>query len=79
MSEYESVFSAASQLPVGDRLRLIDDLASSVPDDQPPVLSQQWLEEIQRRSAEIDSAAVKTEPRPEVRERLFEKHGIDAD
>jgi len=52
MSSYELVLSAASQLLVGDRLRLIegtspiDDMASSVPDDQPPPLSDAWLGEV---------------------------------
>jgi len=76
MSNYESVLSAASQLPVGDRLRLIDELASSVPDDQPPRLSDAWLREIDRRSNEIDSGAVVTENWAEIRARLFTKHGI---
>jgi putative addiction module component (TIGR02574 family) len=80
MSEYESVLSAALQLSEEDRLRLIDELASSVPDDQPPTLSDEWLAEIERRSAEIDSGAVMPEPWPKVRQRLFRKHGLpDAD
>ena len=78
MSNYESVLSAASQLPVGDRLRLIDDLASSVPDDQPPQLSDAWLSEIDQRSGEIDSGAVATEDWADIRARLFTKHGIDS-
>ena len=61
MSTYELILSAASQLPVSDRLRLIDELASSVPDDQPPQLSADWLREIECRSREIDSGAVATE------------------
>lgn len=77
MSNYESVFSAASQLPVSDRLRLIDDLASLVPDDQPPQLSDVWLSEINRRSSEIDSGAVATEDWADIRARLFTKHGVD--
>jgi len=76
MPEYESVLSAASELSVADRLRLIDDLASSVPDDQPPALSPEWLAEIDRRSAELDSGAVHPQPWSEVRERLFRKHCI---
>jgi putative addiction module component (TIGR02574 family) len=80
MTEYQSVFSAASELSLADRLRLIDDLASTVPDDQPPSLPAEWLAEIERRSAELDSGAVQAQPWPEVRERLFGKHGIgDAD
>jgi putative addiction module component (TIGR02574 family) len=77
MPHYETVLSAAAELSIDDRLRLIDDLASSVPDDRPPTLSKLWLSEIERRSAEIDSGAVSTEPWPEIRERLFRKHGID--
>jgi putative addiction module component (TIGR02574 family) len=76
MSNYESVLSAASQLPVDDRLRLIDELASSVPDDQPPKLSDAWLREIDRRSNEIDSG-VATEDWSDIRARLFAKHGVD--
>jgi len=77
MSDYHAIFAAASQLPVADRLRLIDDLAASVPDDQPPMLSEAWLEEIERRSVEIDSGAVQTEAWIDIRRRLFEKHGVD--
>lgn len=77
MSDYETVLSAASQLPVGDRLRLIDDLASSVPDDQPPQLSAAWLQEVDRRSKEIDSGAVVAEDWADIRERLFAKHGVN--
>ena len=77
MSNYESILSAASQLPVGDRLRLIDELASSVPDDQPPQLSEAWLREIERRSDEIDSGAAVSEDWADVRARLFAKHGVD--
>ena len=77
MSDYQSVLSAASQLPVTDRLRLIDELASSVPDDQPPALDAQWLAEIERRSLEVDSGAVATEDWTAVRSRLFTKHGLD--
>jgi putative addiction module component (TIGR02574 family) len=76
MTDYNSVLSAASQLPVDDRLRLIDELASSVPDDKPPQLSDAWLREIDRRSDEIDSGAVVTENWSDVRARLFAKHGV---
>lgn len=77
MSDYESVLSAAAQLSVDDRLRLIDELASSVPDDQPPQLSDAWLQGINRRSDEIDSGAVITEDWEAIRARLFAKHGVD--
>jgi putative addiction module component (TIGR02574 family) len=76
MPEYESVFSAAAELSVSDRLRLIDDLAASVPDDQPPALSNEWLVEIERRSAELDAGTVTPEPWADIRTRLFREHGI---
>ena len=76
MSDYKSVFSEASQLPVDDRLRLIDALASSVPDDRPPQLSPDWLVEIEKRSNEIDSDAVVTEDWNDIRNRLFTKYGV---
>lgn len=77
MAEYEAVFSAAAELSVADRLRLIDELAASAAEDQPPSLSDDWLAEIERRSAEIDAGTVTPEPWPEVRQRLFRKVGLD--
>jgi putative addiction module component (TIGR02574 family) len=76
MTDYDSVLAAAFNMPIADRLRLIDELAASVPDDQPPALSQQWLAEIERRSTEIDAGAVTTQPWPEVRQQLFSQVGL---
>ncbi len=76
MPDYQDILASASQLPIEDRLRLIDELASSVPDDQPPKLSEEWLGEIKRRSEEIDSGAVKTESWSAIRERLFSRLGV---
>jgi hypothetical protein len=53
MPDYQDILTNASQLPVDDRLRLIDDLASSVPDDQPPHLSPEWLAEIALRPTNV--------------------------
>jgi putative addiction module component (TIGR02574 family) len=77
MLEYDSVRQAAFQMSIGDRLRLIDELAAALPDDQPPSLSSEWLEEIGRRSAEIDSGAVATEPWPQIRQRVFNQLGLN--
>ena len=77
MPDYKSILSAAAQLSVSDRLRLIDELAGSVPDDEPPSLSPEWLAEIERRSAEIDSGAVSAIPWEEVRQRLRKRVGLD--
>jgi len=77
MSDYQSVRSAAAELSVVDQLRLIDDLAASMPDDHPPSLSEEWLAELERRSAEIDSGSVRTESWPEIRQRLRHRAGLD--
>ena len=77
MPDYQSIRSAAAELSVVEQLRLIDDLAASMPDDHPPSLSGEWLAELERRSAEIDSGAVKTEPWPDVRRRLMRQVGLD--
>ena len=50
---------------------------ASVPDDQPPTLSEPWLAEIERRSVEIDARVVTPEPWSKVRQRLFRKVGLD--
>ena len=76
MKEFDSVYSAAAQLPVSERLRLIDALAATVPDDQPPSLSAEWLSEIERRSAELDAGTATTESWESIRTRLHEKHGL---
>ena len=76
MSNFQSVLSAACQLPVTERLLLIDELAATVPDDTPPALSAAWLAEIERRSAELDAGAVTTESRPQIRQRLFDELDI---
>lgn len=73
MPDFESIWSAASELPLPDRLRLIDELASTVPDDRPLLLSAEWLAEIERRSAPIDAGVIETESWATVRERLLNR------
>ena len=70
MPDYSTVLAQASLLDVQDRLRLIDELACSVPDDQPPSLSQEWLDEIARRSDEFDSGKIQPVEWSEARKRL---------
>lgn len=77
MSQFESVLSAASQLPIAERLQLIDALAATVPDDCPPTLSPEWLAELERRSAEIASGEVTPIPWEQVRSDMFKKVGLE--
>ena len=76
MTDYQEILTHASQLSVVNRLRLIDELASTVPDNEPPHLSPEWLSEIHRRSDEIASGQVQAESWAAIRERLFAKHGV---
>ena len=80
MKDYEEVWGEVMGLSVEDRLRLMEDLAATVPDDQPPRLSGEWLEEIERRGKEIEAGKVKTESWESVRQRSRKSVGWhDAD
>ncbi|HMP07325.1 MAG TPA: addiction module protein [Lacipirellulaceae bacterium] len=73
MSNYAELFSAASQLPVELRIRLIDELWETVPEGADVELSREWLAEIERRSAEIDAGTAELEDWESVRGRLFKR------
>lgn len=60
MSDIQSLFADASQLPVADRIQLIEALWETLPDDELPPLSDDWNAEIQRRSAEFDAGTATT-------------------
>ncbi len=76
MSSYDALLSAAAQLPLDDRLRLISDLSETVPNDREIPLSPEWLAEIERRSAKYESGEAKLEDWESVRQRLF--HRVNA-
>ena len=67
MSDYESLLADASQLPVDARIQLIEALWDTVPEDALPALSDEWLAEIQRRSAEYDAGLVQPIPWEQIR------------
>jgi putative addiction module component (TIGR02574 family) len=77
MSDYADVLTVASQLPVNDRLQLIEDLWSSVPAESLPPLSDEWQAEIQRRSAEFDAGLVKGIPWEQIRAEALRRAGIE--
>jgi putative addiction module component (TIGR02574 family) len=67
MLDYETLLADASRLPLADRIQLILALWDTVPPDSLPPLSDEWLAEINRRSAEYDSGAVQTVPWEQIR------------
>jgi putative addiction module component (TIGR02574 family) len=58
MNDYQSLLANASELPVGQRVQLIDALWDTLPENAMPPLSDEWLAEIKRRSAEYDAGTV---------------------
>ena len=62
MSDLNSLLTDASQLPVADRLELIEALWDTVPEDALPPLSSEWMAEIHRRSAAFEAGTAKTIP-----------------
>lgn len=58
MPNYESLLADANQLPLGERIQLIEALWDTIPEDSLPGLSAEWFDEIKRRSAEYDAGLV---------------------
>ena len=76
MLSYESLLADASRLPVVDRIQLIEALWETVPADSLPPLTDEWLEEIRRRSAEYESGSVQTVPWEQVRADALRRVGV---
>ena len=68
MSNYDSVLSAACELPMPDRQRLIDALWESVPAEAESGFSAEWLAEIKRRVEAYRSGKEATIPWSQVRD-----------
>lgn len=67
MLNYETLLADASQLPVADRIQLIEALWETVPQESLPPLSDEWMAEILNRTREFDSGTVATVSWEEVR------------
>jgi putative addiction module component (TIGR02574 family) len=76
MSDYDSLLSDASQLPINERIQLIEALWDTVPENALPPLSDEWLAEIQRRSADYDSGKVRPVPWEQVRADALRRVGL---
>ena len=77
MTRFDDVFHAAQGLTPSDRVRLMDALWDTVPPQQWPPLSEEWIAEAQRRSSEVDAGQMPASPWPEVRKRARRKAGLD--
>lgn len=65
----EEILHAALALPEQERSELIEELLAAQPDPDGPPFDPSWLEEIRRRSAEIDGGGIATASWEEVRAR----------
>lgn len=78
MSDYESLLAGASELPVSVRIQLIEALWDTVPGDALPPLSDEWIEEIERRTAEFDAGKERAIPWEQVRSEARSRTGMTA-
>ena len=76
MPDYKTVFADARRLPLVDRIQLIEALWDTVPADCLPPLTDEWIAEIQRRSAEYDSGLVQTVPWEQIRADALRRAGL---
>jgi len=77
MPGYETLLADASQLPVPDRIELAEALWESVPSGSLPPLTDEWLAEVRRRSAEYDSGSVQTAPWEQIRAEALRRAGVN--
>ena len=55
MSDLDLLVLNATQLPVPERLELIDAIWATLPEEALPPLSDEWMAEIKRRSADFEA------------------------
>jgi putative addiction module component (TIGR02574 family) len=77
MNTFDDVLGAAEALPPTDRIRLIYALWDTVPLEEWPAPTVEWIAEVQRRSAEYDAGRMTAAPWPEVRARARREAGLN--
>jgi len=75
MTDFDTVLSAAQRLPDDERLRLIDALWDSVPVEAVAPLPEEWIREIERRVAELDTGTAETLPWSRIRDEALARLG----
>jgi len=75
MPNVETLLADAARLPVADRLQLIDAIWDTLPAESLPPLSDEWVAEIQRRSAEYDAGSAETVPWEQVKAEALRRAG----
>jgi putative addiction module component (TIGR02574 family) len=75
MVDFSSVFDNARQLSPEDRLKLIDALWDTVPDDLNLPLHPDWASELERRVAAIEAGTSSAIPWTKIREEALARIG----
>jgi len=76
MPDYRTLLVDASNLPVAERIHLIQALWDTLPEDSFPPLTDEWLAEIKRRSAEYEAGAVPTVAWEQIRAEALRRAGV---
>jgi putative addiction module component (TIGR02574 family) len=76
MPMYEALLAEAIRLPVAERIQLIDEIWETLPDDHLPPLSDEWVAEIRRRSADYDRGSAETVSWEQVKAEALRRVGI---
>ena len=77
MTNLHEILTAAQSLPPQERVQLIAALWSDVSPEQWVPPSQEWLDEVNRRSNDFDAGKITGSAWSEVRQRAQRKAGID--
>lgn len=75
MPTLESLLADAARLPTAQRIQLMEALWDTLPADALPPLSDEWNEEIQRRSDEFDAGRVETIPWEQIKAEAIRRAG----
>jgi putative addiction module component (TIGR02574 family) len=67
--QFDEAFQAAMALPETERAELVDSLIATLPSSESP-LSEEWMQEIRRRSKDIDEGKAELIPWSVVRARV---------
>lgn len=77
MSTFESALSAAVELSVAERQRLVDAIWDTIPPEQMVPPTGEWIAEAQRRSAAFERGEMTADAWPAVRDRARKQAGLD--
>ena len=76
MTTFESVLTAACQMSVNERLRLLDEIAATLPEDLPIGPDGELRSVVARRSAEVIAGMAVTEDWHDIRRLAFDGLGV---